>query len=100
MRPEEVKLQEANEQNNVNADPIRNQINGVIDLRTFLGPFTRFHVRIDEHTVLTADIPSQQSQGYYVAQHVTLTFSPDACQVLPLNTSEVSLVKQAEAEEV
>jgi putative spermidine/putrescine transport system ATP-binding protein len=100
VRPEEVKLQEANEQNSVNTHPIRNQINGVIDLRTFLGPFTRFHVRIDEHTVLTADIPSQQSQGYYVAQHVTLTFSPDVCQVLPLNTSEVSLVKQAEAEEV
>jgi putative spermidine/putrescine transport system ATP-binding protein len=98
VRPEEVTLQETNEQDG--ADATGNHIKGVIDLRTFLGPFTRFHVRIDENTVLTADIPSQQSHGYYVAQHVTLTFSPEACQVLPLDAIEVELAEQAETEAV
>jgi putative spermidine/putrescine transport system ATP-binding protein len=59
-----------------------NSIAGTIDLRTFLGPFTRFHVRVDEATLLTADVPSQQARGYDTGQEVTLNFAPEACQVL------------------
>lgn len=100
VRPEEVSISpdaegEASLDNNG-----RNHISGVIELRTFLGPFTRFHIHINEHLTLTADIPSQQSRDYFVAQHIVLSFSPDDCQVLPLDSTESSLVKQAEKETV
>ncbi|MHB8599085.1 MAG: ABC transporter ATP-binding protein [Ktedonobacteraceae bacterium] len=103
VRPEEVSLvslQEADEQNDVNTSTDENSIAGVIDLRTFLGPFTRFHVRTDAGNSLTADIPSQQARGNFVAQRVLLTFTPAACQVLPLDSQEAKLAKQAEAEAV
>ncbi len=100
VRPEEVTLQEAGEEHGASANATGNSIPGVIELRTFLGPFTRFHVRTSENIALTADIPSQQSHGYYVAQHVALTFLPATCQVLPLDTSEVELVEQEETETV
>ena len=77
-----------------------NQILGVIELRTFLGPFTRFHVRINETTILTADVPSQQARGYFVAMNVMLSFPPNACQVLPLSARKEELEKLAEAETV
>ncbi|MEO8971228.1 MAG: TOBE domain-containing protein, partial [Ktedonobacteraceae bacterium] len=103
VRPEEVSLvslQEANEQNDVSTPTDENMIAGVIELRTFLGPFTRFHVRTDAGNSLTADIPSQQARGNFVAQRVLLTFSPTVCQVLPLDSQEAKLTKQAEAEAV
>jgi putative spermidine/putrescine transport system ATP-binding protein len=100
VRPEEVTLQEAGEEDDATTNSTGNMISGVIELRTFLGPFTRFHVRTRENTALTADIPSQQSHGYYVAQHVALTFAPEACQVLPLDATEVGLVEQVETEAV
>ncbi len=100
VRPEEVSLQEVNEQNDGSTSTDENSIAGVIDLRTFLGPFTRFHVRTDAGNSLTADIPSQQARGNFVAQRVLLTFSPAACQVLPLDSHEARLAKQAEAEAV
>ncbi len=77
-----------------------NQIAGVIELRTFLGPFTRFHVRVNEHSTLTADIPSQQARNYFVAQHVVLAFPPEACQVLLLDAHAIELEKLAETETV
>lgn len=79
-----------------------NQIVGTIELRTFLGPFTRFHVRTGEESVLTADVPSQQARGYAVAQHVTLSFPASACQVLPLAAGEAALkhIVEEEAEAV
>src|SRR6266699_1726404 len=70
VRPEEVRIQAANETAEYSADGAGNQIAGVIELRTFLGPFTRFHVRTDGDVTLTADVPSQQARDYYVAQHV------------------------------
>jgi putative spermidine/putrescine transport system ATP-binding protein len=100
VRPEEMSIQpatEGGEENIINTD---NQIPGVIELRTFLGPFTRFHVRVNETTTLTADVPSQQARDYFVAQNVALTFTPDACQVLPLDAREEELEKLAEAETV
>lgn len=82
VRPESLTLQHpaaAKDTNEVSS----NSVTGVIDLRTFMGPFTRFHVRVDAaSTTLIADIPSQQAQGYAIGQLAMLTFSPDVCQVL------------------
>jgi len=100
VRPEEVRIQAAGETGEYSADSAGNQIAGVIELRTFLGPFTRFHVRIDGGATLTADIPSQHARDYFVAQHVVLSFSRDACQVLPLDAHEAELERMAEAEKV
>ncbi len=100
VRPEEVTLQEISEQDDADTNTFENHIPGVIELRTFLGPFTRFHVRTDAGNSLTADIPSQQARDNFVAQRVVLTFSSAACQVLLLNSNEAKLAKQAEAEAV
>lgn len=98
VRPEEMGIQNANEI--ANSNDVGNQIVGVIELRTFLGPFTRFHVSVAGNVTLTADIPSQHARDYYVAQHVVLSFARDACQVLPLDAEEAELESLAEAEKV
>src|SRR5579859_6759766 len=100
VRPEEVTLQEVETQDAAVTNNTGNHIPGIIELRTFLGPFTRFHIRTEEGVSLTADIPSQQARDNYVAQHVILSFAPEACQVLPLDSEEAKLVKQVEAEAV
>src|SRR5205085_2499999 len=100
VRPEEVTLRQLSEGDEENTNHAGNHINGVIELRTFLGPFTRFHVRTDKGNTLTADVPSQPARDFFVAQHVILTFPAEACQVLPLDSQEAALVKQAEAEAV
>ncbi len=100
VRPEEMTLQGTDAQNDANSNTIDNHIAGIIELRTFLGPFTRFHVRTEQGASLTADIPSQQARENFVAQHVILSFAPEACQVLPLDSEEAKVVKQAEAEAV
>jgi len=87
VRPEELSIEHANiepvnEAASHNGTSPHNSITGVIDLRTFLGPFTRFHVRVDDATLLTADVPSHQARGYDAGQEVTLSFAPEACQVL------------------
>jgi ABC-type Fe3+/spermidine/putrescine transport system ATPase subunit len=99
VRPEEVFIQNTDEAVKDSANGAGNHIAGVIELRTFLGPFTRFHVRINESTTLTADVPSQQARDYYVAQHVVLSFPPDACQALALDKEAEELEKLGEAEE-
>ncbi len=83
VRPEEVTLL-ANDQNGGVLAPSShdNQIAGVIELRTFLGPFTRFHVRVNKETTLLADIPSQQARELAVAQNVLVAFPARACLVL------------------
>src|SRR5579884_4232275 len=74
VRPEEMTIQGAGEaaaqgiDASMNGAGRSNEITGVIELRTFLGPFTRFHVRARDESVLTADVPSQQARGYSVAQ--------------------------------
>ena len=100
VRPEEMNIEGAETQVDTDANTTGNHIPGVIELRTFLGPFTRFHVRTEQGNSLTADIPSQQARDNYVAQHIVLSFAPDACQVLPLDAEEAQLAKQAEAEAV
>lgn len=98
VRPEEVTIQNADEAAGENG--LGNHISGVIELRTFLGPFTRFHVRVNDEMTLTADVPSQQARDYYGGQNVIFSFPPDACQVLPLNAREAELERLAEAEKV
>ncbi len=100
VRPEEMSILPITEGDQYTANSVDNQIPGVIELRTFLGPFTRFHVRVQQDATLTADIPSQHARDYFVAQHVVLSFPPDACQVLPLDTHEAALEKLAETETV
>jgi putative spermidine/putrescine transport system ATP-binding protein len=98
VRPEEVSLQQVGA--DVSTNGTGNHIAGIIELRTFLGPFTRFHVNVDGGTILTADIPSQQARNYDTGQKVVLSFPPDACQVLQLDTRDVELERPAEAKEV
>ncbi|MBA2287265.1 MAG: ABC transporter ATP-binding protein [Ktedonobacteraceae bacterium] len=100
VRPEEMNIQSAAVAADSRSTSAGNSIPGTIELRTFLGPFTRFHVRVNEETTLTADVPSQQARDFYVAQPVVLSFPPTACQVLPLDASAVELEKMAEAEKV
>ncbi len=82
VRPEELTIQLAAEQSEQPANGAINTIVGVIELRTFLGPFTRFHVGVNTTTTLTADVPSQQARGYETGQAVQLSFPPEACMVL------------------
>ena len=104
VRPEEMTISGAGEavapgiDASMNGAGTSNEISGVIELRTFLGPFTRFHVRARDESVLTADVPSQQARGYSVAQHVTLSFPASACQVLPLAAGEATLKRMIEEE--
>ena len=83
VRPEAVSLraQETEEWEQEQAGE-ENQLVGVIELRTFLGPFTRLHVRVDEQTVLVADLATQQAEAFAVAQGVRVCFPARACQVL------------------
>ena len=98
VRPEEVTLHAANEAIDASANGVGNHITGTIELRTFLGPFTRYHVRVNDTNVLTADIPSQQARDFFVAQKVVLSFAPSACQVLPLDQSTITSIQATETE--
>src|SRR5437763_5824676 len=100
VRPEEVNVHSRDETADYSSNGTGNVIAGTIELRTFLGPFTRFHVRVNEGTTLTADVPSQQARDLYVAQPVVLTFAPNACQVLPLDAEATELERLAEEEKV
>jgi putative spermidine/putrescine transport system ATP-binding protein len=100
VRPEEVSIHPASEGELSAVNSNGNQINGVIELRTFLGPFTRFHIHVHDDLTMIADIPNQQSRDFFVAQHIVVSFSPEACQVLSLDSNEARLVQQAEKETV
>ena len=104
VRPEEVSLLPATNLGTIpNANGTKrgdNHIEGVIELRTFLGPFTRFHVRINDSMTLTADIPNHVSKNFAVGQKVVLSFAPDDCQVLPIDSRASELREIAEAEKV
>ncbi len=99
VRPEEVAFQAAEKEHQA-TNGTGNRIPGTIELRTFLGPFTRFHVRIDNETTLTADIPSQQARNYDAGQRVFLVFPPSACQVLPFDVQNAAVEQLADAEKV
>jgi putative spermidine/putrescine transport system ATP-binding protein len=95
VRPEGVTLYDAELNGSEHATSTDNQIAGVIELRTFLGPFTRFHVRVNEQTTLTADIPSQQAREFAGAQTVFVSFPASACQVLPIEKADAGQAEQA-----
>lgn len=100
VRPEEMTIHDESEEVDYAANSTGNAIAGTIELRTFLGPFTRFHVKVNQETTLTADVPNQQARDFYVAQKVVLTFARDACQMLPLDKDAAELERLAEAEKV
>ncbi|GHO45948.1 ABC transporter ATP-binding protein [Ktedonospora formicarum] len=89
VRPEDITLQSEHTQDNGNS------LSGTIELRTFLGPFTRLHVRIDADTTVIADIPNQQAATYTIGMPVFLAFAPQACKVLPLASTDAELVHLA-----
>ncbi len=97
VRPEEVTLHAVDE-DATSANGYGNQLEGVIELRTFLGPFTRFHIQLGSQEKMTADIPSRIARDYSVAQHVQVSFPPEACQVLPLESTGVPASQLLEAE--
>ncbi|HET8840463.1 MAG TPA: TOBE domain-containing protein, partial [Ktedonobacteraceae bacterium] len=97
VRPEELTLHAEQNGHTPSSALPDNRIPGIIELRTFLGPFTRFHVRINEQTILTADIPSQQARNFAVAQSVLASFPATACQILPL-TGQSVIQDQPESE--
>ena len=98
VRPEDIVLQlEESAHDNYNI------LAGIIELRTFLGPFTRLQVRVqrDSGTALvTADLPNQQARSYDLGQHIALSFAPSACKVLPLDAADAELIHVATAEVV
>jgi putative spermidine/putrescine transport system ATP-binding protein len=88
VRPEGMSLRAVEEnEDGLDNTSSENQIPGVIELRTFLGPFTRFHVRVAEETVLIVDLPNQQASAFAGAQKVLVSFPAKACQVLSTETS-------------
>jgi ABC-type Fe3+/spermidine/putrescine transport system ATPase subunit len=100
VRPEEVSIADSSQAEDTHDNHTGNHISGVIELRTFLGPFTRFHVKVNESTILTADVPSQQARDFYAAQNVVLSFPAEACQVLPLEAGESESKRLEEVEKV
>lgn len=95
IRPEDITLQYSTEpvqQAENNASD--NTITGKIELRTFLGPFTRLQIRINPKTLLTADIPNQQASDYQSGQTVQLTFAAQACKVVPLQAANLTQVEE------
>ncbi len=101
IRPEELSLHHANDNHDGStSDSPANQLPGTIELRTFLGPFTRFHIRCNDGTPLIADIPSQQVRNYTIGQEISVRFPASACQVLRLDAHSAELEQLVEAETV
>ncbi len=88
VRPEEVSLLPDTD---VGTERGNNHVAGVIELRTFLGSFTRFHVLTNDNTTLTADMPNHLSRSFEVGNKVLLSFAPDDCQVLPIDSRDAEL---------
>ena len=104
VRPEEVTLLPDSSSGTVpTANGTRggdNHIAGTVELRTFLGPFTRFHVVVNDSTTLTADMPNHQAKHFAVGQKVLVSFAPDDCQVLAIDSRDRELKEIVEAEKV
>jgi putative spermidine/putrescine transport system ATP-binding protein len=100
IRPEEVTLRNVEEMG-ANGSPgiDTNMLSGYIELRTFLGPFTRFLVR-SSLGMLTADVHSQSARGYEVGQQVYAVFPASASQALLLDAAEAELVQMVDAERI
>ncbi len=101
VRPEEVSLLAATDGEIVpsteRTEGDNNRIAGVIELRTFLGSFTRFHVLTHDNTTLIADMPNHLSRTFEVGHKVVLSFAPDDCQVFPLDPLNAELKVEGES---
>jgi putative spermidine/putrescine transport system ATP-binding protein len=95
IRPEDVAVQ-----TEADANENGNSVSGLVELHTFLGPFTRLHIRVDDDTLIMADIPNQQAQKYVTGNRVVASFPPQTCKVLPLDATEAAVVQQATLETV
>jgi putative spermidine/putrescine transport system ATP-binding protein len=100
VRPEEIALHATDEAVDTAQNGRGNYLDGVIELRTFLGPFTRFHIQLSEQGKLTADIPSRLVEGYTVGHRVQVSFPPEACQVLPLDQASQAVSSLLEVEAI
>ena len=85
VRPESVSLRAADETTEGGFKV--NQLAGVIELREFLGPFTRFHVRLTTGTTVLADLPNQQATAFSGGQQVLVHIPDTACQVLSIGAT-------------
>ncbi|GAC1666184.1 MAG: ATP-binding cassette domain-containing protein [Ktedonobacteraceae bacterium] len=100
IRPEDVVLQS---EESTAAHDRYNTLTGIVELRTFLGPFTRLQVRVQQaagSVLMTADIPNQQARTYKMGQHISLSFAPSSCKVLPIDETASALMHLAVAEAV
>lgn len=100
VRPEDIVLQ--SDEHAATQDGY-NTLTGIVELRTFLGPFTRLEVRIHKDSgdvLINADIPNQQARTYNLGQHIALSFAPAACKVLPLDAADAEIIHLATAEAV
>ena len=100
VRPEEIAVHSLDEASSDILNGHDNHLEGIIELRTFLGPFTRFHIQLGEQKKITADVPSRLAHGYLVGQQVQLSFPSEACQVLSLDTTSVVADPILEAETI
>ncbi len=83
VRPEALSIRAQDGSAPVASDGANNEIPGTVLLRTFLGPFTRFQIKVTDALTLTVDVPSQRAQDFAVDQPVVAYFQPQACKVLP-----------------
>jgi ABC-type Fe3+/spermidine/putrescine transport system ATPase subunit len=100
VRPEEIAVHSLDEASSDILNGHDNHLEGIIELRTFLGPFTRFHIQLGEQKKITADVPSRLAHGHMVGQQVQLSFPSEACQVLSLDTTSVVADPVLEAETI
>lgn len=70
VRPEEVSLRDSTSIDS-GMNGTNNQIPGFIELRTFLGPFTRFHVKVFDEQPLTHQANDADDAPYSEAQRAT-----------------------------
>ncbi|GCE22556.1 TOBE domain-containing protein [Dictyobacter kobayashii] len=93
VRPEQIAIHDQDEPELAGPLATHNHIPGIIQLRTFLGPFTRFMVKTANDELVTVDVSNQQARDLFVAQSIVMTFSPDNCYVLPLQDKKQKYIQ-------
>jgi putative spermidine/putrescine transport system ATP-binding protein len=93
VRPENLGIRSAEA-----SDQDLNTLTGTVELRIFLGAYIRLQVRIDDQTLLTADVSHQDAELYEVGQKIRVGFDPQNGTVLPINSTEAALVEKVSQE--
>jgi putative spermidine/putrescine transport system ATP-binding protein len=93
VRPENLGIRSAEA-----GDQGRNTLTGTVELRIFLGAYIRLQVRIDDQTLLTADVSHQDASLYEVGQKIRVGFDPQNGTVLPIDSAEAALVQKVSQE--